>query len=388
MNAPLHLPGLRSVLIEDLKRPEQPVPSAKALFCARDHVQIVRLDVAAQPLALGRFHEGNRPDARSPRHIIAVHGGRRAHLDAQQLAVLNGLDQPCALRGNRLAIHAMNLQLRPAAPCGWTFENAPRYHAPVVGKQPAAGLGSLNRSGDEPLCTLHCGFFHALVRPVYGRAGREGRKALPVLRRSANPSGSAHPLGRGSADSLNESEHITMATPTPSAPAQISAVLAELTHDIIISLHSVAGFAWTEFQGTRAQLEAEGLIPPDLRWPGEGFDCVEWQAGKVRYRLCRRRPDCAKGPRKAFAGIDWWSVRSELLDPRPWNERILADKVAEFRKSVYALSAEGLAARSQLFNAYCEAKRDAGFQAFLSRVPGLVKPARRRASKTEGGRHD
>lgn len=53
-----------------------------------------------------------------------------------------------------------------------------------------------------------------------GRAGREGRKALPVLRRFANPPGSAHPFGDECADSLNESEHITMATRTQGASAQ------------------------------------------------------------------------------------------------------------------------------------------------------------------------
>lgn len=171
------------------------------------------------------------------------------------------------------------------------------------------------------------------------------------------------------------------------ASAHISAELAEPTSDIIVSLNAEGSFAWVEFQGSRAQLEAEGLIPPGLQWPSEGFGRVEWQAENVCYRLCRRRPDGAKGPRKAFAKIDWWSLHSELCDPRSLEERILADKAAEFRKTAYALSAEGRSASTRLFIAHLEARRDEGFQAFLSRVPGLVKSARRRASKTEGGRH-
>lgn len=178
-----------------------------------------------------------------------------------------------------------------------------------------------------------------------------------------------------------------MATHARGASAPVPATHAEVSNDIIVSIQGSGSFSFTEFQGTRAQLEAEGLIPHGIRWPDQGFDEIAWQAGDVRYRLRRRRPDGAKGQRKAFGSIDWWSVRSERNDPRPWGDRILADKAAELLKTAYQVSAEGQAARSRLFNAHWAAKRDAGFQAFLARTPGLVKPARRRASKSEGGRH-
>jgi hypothetical protein len=148
--------------------------------------------------------------------------------------------------------------------------------------------------------------------------------------------------------------------------------------DIIVTNQISGAFAWAEFHGTRAQLEAEELIPPCVTWP-EGFNEVEWEAGELRYRLRRARPAGAKGPRKAFAAVDWWKLRSDRATLIPWEARALADKVAELQETRWAVSEAGQAARARQIAAWFEAERDTAFQAFKALTPGLCKPPRRRA---------
>ena len=41
----------------------------------------------------------------------------------------------------------------------------------------------------------------------------------------------------------------------------------------------------TEFQGTRAILDAEGIVPANIKWP-EGYDDLRWDEGKFEYWIC------------------------------------------------------------------------------------------------------
>jgi len=75
-----------------------------------------------------------------------------------------------------------------------------------------------------------------------------------------------------------------------------------------------------EYQGTRAALEDEGVIPAGTKWP-EGFDNLRWDDGKFRFWLRRERPEGAKGPRKQFLDIDWWMLRCDPRDAQHIDER-------------------------------------------------------------------
>lgn len=85
---------------------------------------------------------------------------------------------------------------------------------------------------------------------------------------------------------------------------QGAAAPVSLPTELIVIL-SVPGVA--HFYGTRAMLEAEGVLPLAMLWPS-GFNCARWTAGRFKFVLCRTRPRGAKGPRSAFADVDWWHL--------------------------------------------------------------------------------
>ena len=68
--------------------------------------------------------------------------------------------------------------------------------------------------------------------------------------------------------------------------------------ELIVEIQETLGFA--EYHGSRALLEAEGVIPAGTQWP-QGYDEVRWRAGPMDYQLYRQRPAGAKGPRTQFA---------------------------------------------------------------------------------------
>lgn len=134
-----------------------------------------------------------------------------------------------------------------------------------------------------------------------------------------------------------------------------------------------------EYQGTRAMLEAEGIIPANTEWP-EGYGDLWWDDGKYRYWITRQRPEGAKGPRKLFIDIDWWSLRQQLISDN-CVARELARKKKELAEYIYRNSAEGQADWAEKFNSYSEACADEKFQAFKTLIPGLIQPKRDRRSR-------
>lgn len=150
-----------------------------------------------------------------------------------------------------------------------------------------------------------------------------------------------------------------------------------LPSELIISM-KYAGLA--KYQGTRAMLEAEGIIPANTKWP-EGFDDLWWDDGKYRYWMSRQRPDGAKGPRKLFVTVDWWSVRQQLIaDHRVALE--LERKKRELAEYAYRNSARGQEEWHRQFNSYMAACADEKFRAFKALIPGLIQPKRGRRSKS------
>lgn len=223
-----------------------------------------------------------------------------------------------------------------------------------------------------------------------GRTGGEGRKALPVLRRFANPPGSAHPFGDECADSITESEHITMAFNTQGASAPITPHLRPsplqpgfAAHELIIEIHPRAFVEWL---GTRAQLEEEGLIPEEFHWP-ERFDHASWSDGVFDFRLFRKRPPGVRGRKSDFADADYWFLaRSRVADRGTgWREGRIYQKRQELAEALFMGTPEYTAQ----FKRYWDAHDDRAFQRFLSMIPGARKRSGGRPARTRaGGCHD
>jgi hypothetical protein len=141
----------------------------------------------------------------------------------------------------------------------------------------------------------------------------------------------------------------------------------------------------TEFQGTRAMLESEGIIPANMKWP-EAYDNVHWDAGKFEYWMRRERPDGARGPRKLFVDVDWWCLRQQVIGESFFYFE-LKRKTRELAEYAYRNSARGIADSNMSYKFYAVACADEKFQAFKASIPGLAQPKRGRRSvnrQTEG----
>lgn len=134
---------------------------------------------------------------------------------------------------------------------------------------------------------------------------------------------------------------------------------------------------FAEYQGTRAQLEAEGAIPPGTQWP-EGGASVRWETGKLEYILHRTRPEGMKGPKKLWLAGDWWNLRFQLKDRPDHGTRAIQKRVAELADELYRQSAAGQREWSANWNLYWKAREDKAFQAFKSIfIPERKKPGRK-----------
>lgn len=144
------------------------------------------------------------------------------------------------------------------------------------------------------------------------------------------------------------------------------------------------GLLFWSYEGTRAQLEAEGVIPADLQWPlpEHGRHAVHWELGRQRFTLCRTRPADLKGPMSAWIRGDWWELRCDLLGAPSYMEQQLLDAKRELARAQYRQSPEGQRAFDAHWARYWPAQKDAAFQAMLRRI--VPQPARR-STRGEGG---
>lgn len=151
--------------------------------------------------------------------------------------------------------------------------------------------------------------------------------------------------------------------------------------DLIVTLNP--DFSFAEFEGPRALLEADGLIPEGTDWP-QGYENLHWQAGKFDYWLRRCRPPGAKGPRRDFGTVDWFWLRQTLTNGPSFEALKICRKQQELAEAIYRASANGAAKWSAQWNRYCAAKNDAQFQSFKATIPGLVAEKRGRPRKNSG----
>jgi hypothetical protein len=146
-------------------------------------------------------------------------------------------------------------------------------------------------------------------------------------------------------------------------------------------------WGFSEYQGTRAQIEAESVIPAGTVWP-EGQQSVSWEQGLLSFSLKRTRPDGMKGPMKLWIEGDYWKLR--------WGPKVQPDhgtcaimkKKAELKAEMFRQSYEGQHQWSDNWDRYQKACKDKAFQAFKNIIvpqrkkPG--RPAKTTATQTQG----
>lgn len=137
----------------------------------------------------------------------------------------------------------------------------------------------------------------------------------------------------------------------------------------------------SEYHGTRAMLEAEGVIPADFEWPN-GYLGKTWSDDKNDYLLFRRRPDGAKGPRKLFIDVDWWHFRWTPLNADDYFTRRLKQKEKDLADCVHSMSPKGRAEFDELWYAHRELCKDKKFQEFMALIPGITKLKRARKANS------
>jgi hypothetical protein len=145
--------------------------------------------------------------------------------------------------------------------------------------------------------------------------------------------------------------------------------------DVAVSF--VADFC-TDFEGTAAQLTAEGLLPSDFEWPPEDrHEC--WTVNGVGYEVFRRRPSGHKGPKRSWLGLDNWCLRIKVSDPTGCRrqQRVIERKARELQDEIFSQSLQGAREREIRFARHAIACQDKAFQAFKA---GLL-PSRRKVGR-------
>jgi hypothetical protein len=155
--------------------------------------------------------------------------------------------------------------------------------------------------------------------------------------------------------------------------------------DVAVSF--IADFC-TDFEGTAAQLTAEGLLPGDFEWPaGDRRAC--WTANGVDYEVFRTRPNGHKGPKRSWLTLDNWCLRIKVADPTGSRrlQRVIERKARELEDEIFRQSAQGARDCDVRFSRYVNACQDGAFQAFKTALlpPRRVVDRRCKSVDAEGG---
>ncbi len=136
---------------------------------------------------------------------------------------------------------------------------------------------------------------------------------------------------------------------------------------------------WASYFGTRMQIEAEGIRPPNDRWP-DGFGRRCWSDNGNYFHLTRSRPEGAKGARREFIDCDHWELRISRED------RDLADyeifrRERELRAIKFHRTPAGQAEFQRGWDALIRAHNDSAFQSFKAGIPALAELHAKRGRK-------
>jgi hypothetical protein len=130
------------------------------------------------------------------------------------------------------------------------------------------------------------------------------------------------------------------------------------------------------FEGSSAQLVAEGLIPKNPKWPDRDIT-ANWNDDQFHYGVHRVKPEGMKAPKAEWAKLDNWQLTRTPHNMPSWAELVIKEKTEEIERIKFSNSREGRIR----FEKYWASHEDAAFQAFKVLIPGLVLPKRGRKPK-------
>lgn len=142
---------------------------------------------------------------------------------------------------------------------------------------------------------------------------------------------------------------------------------------------SVRRDGWLSYEGSAAQLVAEGLIPKDFCWP-DAAAYQRWEANGFEYSLRRARPNYHKGSMRTWLEKDNWLMFINVVGrDTPWYIRQNVEFQAEkLRAAQYRATAAGQREWNAKWELHWAARNDKAFQAFKSiLVPKCKKPSRK-----------
>lgn len=148
----------------------------------------------------------------------------------------------------------------------------------------------------------------------------------------------------------------------------------------------------SDYFGTRAMLEAEGLIPDGTVWPN-GFEGVTvWSIGELRFYLRRQRPDGAKGPRSQYLNVDWWCLRwgTSALETCYFERQsavLIRIQSNKLREAVWEATPEGRREVWERSRRLIAAWNDKNYQSFRSLIPALAVRKSRRGRPPKHSEH-
>lgn len=171
------------------------------------------------------------------------------------------------------------------------------------------------------------------------------------------------------------------------APIPVLGSAAQANYDdLLLDIYPRGYVSW---EGSSAQLNNEGLIPPRFKWP-ERDESAEWSANGFIYELSRCRPPWMKGGKRLWVNGDHWRLRRMLASRKRkgFDDAYIYEKQQDLARAVWACSPEA----SEQWNRYWEAREDRGFQAFLvgagAKKPEKAgRPRKSGDAQEEGGRH-
>lgn len=169
---------------------------------------------------------------------------------------------------------------------------------------------------------------------------------------------------------------------TLGAPARARPITARFDGELRIEMD--AFLKRVVYRGTRDALLAEGLVPSGCDWTRRLGEMATWCDGTFRFNLVRERPPGAKGPRRAFQGVDWWRLSVCLREPSvEYASVAVARKKAEIAALEFWQSSEG----ARLTDRYGAALRDRVFQEFRAKIPALKAIGRQRSARSGAEGH-
>lgn len=164
-------------------------------------------------------------------------------------------------------------------------------------------------------------------------------------------------------------------THTAAAPGKTVADGDELQIEFSTDSH------WTA-RGTRAQLEAAGLVPDGVNWP-ESTDGVQWTTGNLLFSLWRDRFKASRRSKKAQPQGDFWMLRCWRNDRRLHHVEI---EIRAHIRAIEELRRSDTKAGRERFDRYLTAELDDAFMAFMKAVlPRQGKSSRKAHARVQEG---